>query len=212
MARNKYPEETIKLILDVSTDLFSKKGYEKTSLQDIINKTKLSKGAIYHHFSSKEDILEAIFLQIGEKNAVSLSKIRDDKTLNGLEKLRTIIRAAILNSNQSLMLTITPNLLDNPKFLAMQIEQIYQIIAPKFIQPILQEGINDGSIKVKNSKEVSEAIMILMNTWLNPLVKKTNEQGMRDRCNTFNNLFCGIGIDNLLDEELINAYITFSIN
>ena len=45
MARNKYPEETVKLILDVSTRLFSEKGYDDTSLQDIINETKLSKGA-----------------------------------------------------------------------------------------------------------------------------------------------------------------------
>jgi AcrR family transcriptional regulator len=49
MARNKYPEETIKLILDVATRLFTEKGYDDTSLQDIINDTKLSKGAIYHH-------------------------------------------------------------------------------------------------------------------------------------------------------------------
>lgn len=91
----------------------------------------------------------------------------------------------------------------------MQIEQIYQIVAPKFIQPILQEGMEDGSIKVENPKEVAEAIMILANTWLNPLVEKTDEQGMRERCNTFNSLLRGIGIDTLLDEELIRAYVNF---
>ena len=77
MARNKYPEQTVKLILDVSTRLFVEKGYEQTSLQDIINETKLSKGAIYHHFSSKEEIFEAIFRRIGEENSVALAKIRD---------------------------------------------------------------------------------------------------------------------------------------
>lgn len=47
MARNKYPEETYELILDVSTRLFFEKGYEKTSLQDIINELGgLTKGAI----------------------------------------------------------------------------------------------------------------------------------------------------------------------
>ena len=71
MARNKYPEQTVKLILDVSTRLFVEKGYEQTSLQDIINETKLSKGAIYHHFSSKEEIFEAIFRRIGEENSVA---------------------------------------------------------------------------------------------------------------------------------------------
>ena len=38
MARNKYPEETVKLILDVSTKMFCEKGYDNTSLQDIIMK------------------------------------------------------------------------------------------------------------------------------------------------------------------------------
>ena len=42
-ARNKYPEETIKLILDTARKLFIEKGYEQTSLQDIINGTKPSK-------------------------------------------------------------------------------------------------------------------------------------------------------------------------
>lgn len=209
MARNKYPEETVKLILDVATRLFAEKGYDRTSLQDIINETKLSKGAIYHHFVSKEDILEAVFNRIEEENTAALVKVRDDKTANGLEKLRNIIRTAVFNSNQSLILTITPSLLDNPRFLALQIAQIYQNVAPTFIQPILQQGIEDGSIKIEYPKEVAEAIMILANTWLNPLVDKTDKQGMRKRCNTFNNLLQGIGIEVLLDEELIDAYISF---
>ena len=50
MARNKYPEETIQKILDVSYRLFLEKGYEHTSIQDIVHAIGMSKGAIYHHF------------------------------------------------------------------------------------------------------------------------------------------------------------------
>ena len=92
---------------------------------DIINETNLSKGAIYHHFSSKEEIFEAIFHRIGDENTTALAKVRDDPSLNGLEKLRAIFKAALFNSNQSLMLTVTPCLLDNPRFLAMQIAQTF---------------------------------------------------------------------------------------
>lgn len=47
MARNKHPEETVSLILDVAGRLFLEKGYEYTSIQDIIdNLGGLSKGAI----------------------------------------------------------------------------------------------------------------------------------------------------------------------
>lgn len=209
MARNKYPEETVKLILDAATNLFVEKGYDATSLQDIINETNLSKGAIYHHFSSKEEIFEAIFHRIGEENTTALAKVRDDKSLNGLEKLRAIFKAALFNSNQSLMLTVTPCLLDNPRFLAMQIAQLYQIVAPKFIQPILQQGIDDGSIQAANPGELAEAIMVLSNVWLNPLVSMTDEAGMRNRCKTFNDLLQGVGINQLLDDEMIDGYISY---
>ncbi len=207
MARNKYPEETVKLILDVSTRLFSEKGYDDTSLQDIINETKLSKGAIYHHFGSKEDILKAIFHRLGNENAEIFAKIRDDNRLNGIEKLRKIFQTAVFHSNQSVLLTVSPCLLNNPRFLAMQIEQIYEIIAPQFVEPILTEGMRDGSIKIKNPHEIAEAIMILTNVWLNPLVKMTNKEGMKNRCDTFNTLLKGFGIDTLLDEKTVSAFV-----
>ena len=159
----------MKLILDVATHLFVEKGYDATSLQDIINETNLSKGAIYHHFSSKEEIFEAIFHRIGDENTTALAKVRDDPSLNGLEKLRAIFKAALFNSNQSLMLTVTPCLLDNPRFLAMQIA----------------------------------------NVWLNPLVSMTDEAGMRNRCETFNDLLQGVGINQFLDDEMIKGYISY---
>src|SRR5699024_10256500 len=211
MARNKYPEETVKLILDVATHLFVEKGYDATSLQDIINETNLSKGAIYLHFSSKEEIFEAIFHRIGEENTSALAKVRDDRALNGLEKLRAIFKAALFNSNQSLMLTVTPCLLDNPRFLAMQIGQLYQIVAPKFIQPILQQGIDDGSIRAQDPRDLAAAIMVLSNVWLNPLVSMTDVAGMRRRCRTFNALLEGVGIPRLLDEEMIEGYVAYCL-
>lgn len=207
MARNKYPEETVKLILDVSTRLFSEKGYDDTSLQDIINETKLSKGAIYHHFSSKEDILKAIFHRLGNENAEIFAKIRDDSRLSGIEKLRKIFQTAVFHSNQSVLLTVSPCLLNNPRFLAMQIEQIYELIAPQFVEPILTEGVKDGSINIENPHEIAEAIMILTNVWLNPLVKMTDTEGMKKRCDTFNTLLKGLRIDGLLDNQTISAFV-----
>ena len=207
MARNKYPEETVKLILDVSTRVFSEKRYDDTSLEDIINETKLSKGAIYHHFSSKEDILKAIFHRLGNENAEIFAKIRDDNRLRGIEKLRKIFQTAVFHSNQSVLLTVSPCLLNNPRFLAMQIEQIYELIAPQFVEPILAEGIKDGSINIENPHEIAEAIMILTNVWLNPLVKMTDTEGMKKRCDTFNTLLKGLGIDGLLDNQTISAFV-----
>ena len=139
MARNKHPEETVRLILDAASKLFIEKGYDGTSLQDIINETKLSKGAIYHHFSSKEEIFERICGQIGEANSARLAAIRDDPQLNGREKLKEIFRSSLLHPNQEAVLRIVPYLLDNPRFLAIEVRDLLNVVAPEFIQPILDE-------------------------------------------------------------------------
>lgn len=60
MRKNKYPEQTKENILVAATQLFMEKGYEQTSIQDILDVTKLSKGGLYHYFKSKDEILEAV--------------------------------------------------------------------------------------------------------------------------------------------------------
>ena len=108
MARNKYPEETVQLILDTAARLFMEKGYDGTSLQDILEETHLSKGAIYHHFNSKEEFSSAFSSRIGEETEARLSAVRDDPAMNGREKLRALFRASILQPNQQKVLDIAP--------------------------------------------------------------------------------------------------------
>lgn len=202
MTRNKHPEETVKLIMDVATKLFIEKGYENTSLQNILDETKLSKGAIYHHFSSKDDIFEAIANKIGNENCGELIKIRDDKTLNGKEKLKSIFRAALFHPSQRVVLNVAPKLLDNPRFLAAQIKDTFGVVAPDFIEPILQQGMEDGSIPIKEPKELAEALLILTNVWLNPLIHIDFGSSFQQRCRVFRVMLEGIGID-IIDDEMI---------
>jgi AcrR family transcriptional regulator len=51
-------------ILDIALELFTAKGYEKTSLREIAEQLGFSKAAIYYHFKSKEDILFALHLRL----------------------------------------------------------------------------------------------------------------------------------------------------
>lgn len=61
MARNKYPEVTVEKILEVSQRLFLTNGYDNTTIQDIVEELGgLTRGAIYHHFKSKEEIMDAL--------------------------------------------------------------------------------------------------------------------------------------------------------
>ena len=102
MARNKHPEETVNLILDVAFRLFMEKGYEHTSIQNIIdNLGGLTKGAIYHHFKSKEDILVALTNRVAEDSNQLLLEICQRPGLSGLEKLKAIFKESIMRPIQN---------------------------------------------------------------------------------------------------------------
>jgi len=65
MARNKSPEVTAEKILEVSKWFFLEKGYDDTTIQDIVNNLGgLTKGAVYHHFKSKEEIAQVLSNQM----------------------------------------------------------------------------------------------------------------------------------------------------
>lgn len=209
MARNKYPEETVKLILDTAQKLFIEKGYDQTSLQDIIDATKLSKGAIYHHFASKEAIFIKICDRIALQNAPIFAAVRDHPTLSGLEKLQEIFRVSLHNAKQSMLMEIIPYLLNNPKFLTIQIQELYDDVAPHYLAPIIEQGIRDGSIQTEHPRELAEAILVLSNLWLNPLLQPTSMDAIRSRCLVFDQLMQGIGLA-ILDEELIQTYTDYA--
>ena len=96
MARNKYPEETVQKILDIAGRLFMEKGYDRTSIQDIVNELGMSKGAVYHHFQSKEEIFNRICSDFYD-DGCWYEEIRKDKSLNGLQKLRKLFLDSLGN-------------------------------------------------------------------------------------------------------------------
>ncbi|WP_217563008.1 TetR/AcrR family transcriptional regulator [Paenibacillus sp. GbtcB18] len=202
MARNKYPEETINQILTVALNLFIQKGYEQTSIQDIINELGgLTKGAIYHHFKSKEEILQAVTDHLFQGVDDMLSGVRDDKELNGLEKLRKISHVSLDNPAQDELASVAPNLLRNPKMLAAQIGNIIDKAVPIYIQPIIEEGMRDGSIRTDYPRELSEVLMILTNIWLNPAVIQASPEMMLRKLRFFDEILKGLGLD-LFDEQM----------
>ena len=203
MARNKHPEETVNLILDVAFRLFMEKGYEHTSIQDIINNLGgLSKGAIYHHFKSKEEILMAVTDRMTEESNRTLMEIRDRQDLNGKEKLKTICKASICRPVQNDIFTVAPNFSNNPKLLFSLLSDTIEEVAPNYILPIIEQGILDGSIRTEYPKQLAELIILVANIWMNPMIFGNTEEQTYSKFMVFSEMMRGFGLD-IMDEEMI---------
>lgn len=198
MARNKYPEETVALILDTAQRLFIEKGYEHTTIQDIIDKLGgLTKGAVYHHFSSKEDILKAVTARLFHDNSLSgkWSKIAEDASLNGAQKLKSMLYEALVDEQEQKFRSMGIHLQNMPHMLSDLLLRSVNDIAPNAIKPVLEEGIRDGSIKVPFAKELSEVVSLLANVWLNPLVFPMSDKDIENKWQVILGLMALLGVD-----------------
>ena len=202
MARNKHPEETVSLILDTAFRLFMEKGYERTSIQDIIDHLGgLSKGAIYHHFKSKEDILAAVVDRMTAESNHMLEEIRDRTDLTGKEKLKTIFKESISRPVMDEMFMIVPNLHDNPRLLHSIFREAVELVAPQYILPIIRQGISDGSIQTDYPAELAELTILTANIWTNPLIFNNSVDECSRKFMVFRQMMQGLGLD-IVDDEM----------
>ena len=194
MARNKYPEQTVEKILDVSQELFLEKGYEQTTIQDIVNHLEgLSKGAIYHHFKNKEEIAKALY-------DLSISIFRkelensEETNLNGLQKLQKAIsynqEKQRQPKNNQISKEMIP-LLQNPHILAGTIESNRKYLSPQFYK-LLEEGRKDGSIKTEYTKEIAE-LLPLLEIWMMPSIYPCSEEEMERKFCFLRDMFHKMG-------------------
>lgn len=201
MPRNKYPEQTVEKILSAAERLFAQKGYAKTTLQDIIDTTGLSKGAVYHHFKSKEEIAAKVGDLLGARVAAELARIRDDAALTGLQKLQTVFAVSLLPGRQQQLQHMLPHLCDDPQFFTMEYHDLLEMTVPLYITPMIRQGVADGSIQTESPEALGEAIFLLADLWLTPQARLTTRSQQHARGLVFRQLMQGIGIDLLTEEQ-----------
>lgn len=208
MSRNKHPEITVNRILDSATRLFFEQGYEKTTIQDIVNDLDgLSKGAIYHHFASKEEIIEEVSKRLHQELSVeNLFKGREAE-LTGLEKLKEVCLFSMNNLEQREWMKALPDFFSNPKFLAQQVRESVKDFAPLLI-PLIQEGVDDGSVTVAYPKEAAEVMLLLMNIWVNPLVFRVRKEEYTRKIQFLKMLLDQTGLP-VMDENVMQAALSY---
>ena len=81
-------------VLDAATECFSRNGFHRTTMQDIVEESRLSPGAIYNYFQSKEEIIEAI---ADERHARERAAIREAREHKSVAAAMTQIRTAFFS-------------------------------------------------------------------------------------------------------------------
>ena len=207
MARNKYPEVTVERILDVSQRLFLEKGYENTTIQDIVDELGgLTKGAVYHHFKSKEEIMDAV----GDRMFFSnnpFEAVRGRTDLNGLQKLREAVR---LNQSDEERVRLTAQsipIAKSPRLLQEMIVSNRKVLTPYFLE-LIEEGNRDGSMHTDYPREIAELLPLLTSLWLLPSVYPASREQMKRKFLFLGEMLEKMGVP-LMDDSIRNLVDDF---
>ena len=209
MARpvKKTPEEWRKEILNAAQNLFISKGYEETSISEIMDMVGGAKGMFYRCFQSKEEVMYALGNQMFfEDNPFETVKGRDD--LNGLQKIRMLLTLNQSDAERNQINMQAVPILKDPHILAAAVAENRRVLTPLWLE-LLEEGKRDGSIKTEYTKELSE-LLPLINFWLMPSVFLASEEELHHKYHFVKEVLAHMGLP-LYDDDtttFIEKFIT----
>lgn len=154
-------------ILDAAGILFAEKGYDSTSVTDIMNAVGIAKGTLYHHFKSKEDMLDALIQRQTVDILTAAKKIADDKSIPVKERIvRTILSFRIDTEQEEDKEMIEQ--LHKPQNILMHQKTkkiVYQSVPP-IMADIVKDGVQQGIFETSYPLECMEMALCYLDVML----------------------------------------------
>lgn len=196
-------------ILDAADELFGKKGFDGTSTNDILERVGIARGTLYHHFKSKEEIMDALIERYSERLLGAAREVAADKTIPIVDRIIRVVMSMNFNSGSSEEIMEHIHRPQN----ALMHQKIQKIIInglTPILTEIICEGIEQGVFSTPYPYECMEMVVTYANTIFDDdMVQMTNEERVtRIQAFIFN-------VERLLDVErggLMSVIQMFSSN
>lgn len=162
-------------LVQAARRLFQTKGYDQTTMQDVMDDLGIAKGTIYHYFKSKEDLLEAVTEYIVDENIQRMQTILDQAEGNALQKMRMLIEAGSIAADNSEILEHLHqpgNTGMHIHLLAATLEKQAQLYAQLFRQGCA-EGIFQTDTPLECAEFILSAVQFLTDTGVYPWTQET---------------------------------------
>lgn len=158
----KHPEERRAELLAIAARLFAEKGYEATSVDEIIDAANLSKGAFYHHFPAKEALLEAMAARAAEAALARLAPILSARDRDARQRLEAFFAGGRDTGDVAASLALFATIYRPENALLFQRMQasVGAVIVPVLAE-IIAEGMAAGLFARSDPQAVAEAITLL---------------------------------------------------
>ncbi|HWF77772.1 MAG TPA: TetR/AcrR family transcriptional regulator [Caulobacteraceae bacterium] len=151
-------------LLDCAQGLFLTRGYDQTTVNDVIAATGLSKGAFYHHFRAKEDLLEAIADRFAREATGFIGTLQADPRLDALQRLNLLLSLTREWKREHIaeLRAMFATLLDPQNVVLYQriLDAVFKVLAPALAQ-IIADGEAQGVFDAGDPALTAEVLLAL---------------------------------------------------
>jgi AcrR family transcriptional regulator len=155
MRGKKHGQQTVERILDVAEKLFIEKGYDQTTTQDIVEGLGMSKGAIFHHFKSKEEVMDGVIGRMVETVVEHAKAIAEDSARTVHEKMRDAILAMNVSEGSGKVVIGELHKPSNAQMHQVTMRQTILAVVP-ILATILEQGVRQGIYTAPYPRETLE--------------------------------------------------------
>jgi AcrR family transcriptional regulator len=134
-------------ILDAALQLMHDKGYQRMTIDDLLNKMQMSKGALYHYFRSKRALLEGIVEAMGDSAERELRMVVDDPALGAVDKLHAYFATSTAWKAENLTAVSTAMRMwrdEDNALLRQKMSQETMRITTPLLEAIIRQGCDEG--------------------------------------------------------------------
>lgn len=152
-------------ILDAAQGLILSKGYNRMSIQDIIDQLGISKGAFYHYFDSKHSVLESMIERLMQQGVEVLIPILEDPSIPAIKKLElffsTVSNWKVSQKEYILSLLAVWYTEENIIVREKQIVAGRAVLTP-LLEKIIDQGLREGVMKTPFIDKASQIVFTIM--------------------------------------------------
>ena len=143
-------------ILDTARRLFTTRGFQSTSVEDILTEVGIAKGTLYYHFSSKEEILRALIARTADGIADRARAIAEGRQ-PAVPKLLAIAAAARVDEPE-LELAEELHAPGNAEFHVLTIVETVRRLTP-ILTDVVEQGVAEGVFSTEHPRETIEILL-----------------------------------------------------
>jgi AcrR family transcriptional regulator len=153
------------VFIDAAQLLIQGRGYERFSIQDVLDVTGTSKGAFYHYFDSKEALLDAVVERIAEQGAARVEPILDDPRLSATQKLDSLFAgiAEFKAERKDLLLEVMRIWLSDDNVVVREkLKRYAGRYQLPWLQRIVGQGIAEGAFTSQYPDQLARVLVALI--------------------------------------------------